>query len=68
VVAPSIMVGFADNWVFPTLGVHGYGWSPFILNEDEFRRIHGNDERISLDNVGAGAGSYTEMLLAVAAA
>jgi acetylornithine deacetylase/succinyl-diaminopimelate desuccinylase-like protein len=54
--------------VFPSLGVHGYGWSPFILYEDEFRRIHGNDERISLDNVGAGAGSYTEMLLAVAAA
>ena len=68
-VAPSIKVGFTDNWVFRTMGVHGYGgWSPFILDEDEFRRIHGNDEWISLDNVRAGSGSYTEMLLAVAAA
>jgi acetylornithine deacetylase/succinyl-diaminopimelate desuccinylase-like protein len=31
-------------------------------------RIHGNDERISLDNVRAGARAYTELLLAVAAA
>ena len=68
VVAPGIMVAFTDNWVFRTLGVHGYGWSPFVLDDDEFRRIHGNDERVSLDNVRAGARSYTEMLLAVAAA
>jgi acetylornithine deacetylase/succinyl-diaminopimelate desuccinylase-like protein len=68
VVAPSIMVAFTDNWVFRTLGVHGYGWSPFVLDADESRRIHGNDERVSLDNVRAGVRSYTEMLLAVAAA
>jgi acetylornithine deacetylase/succinyl-diaminopimelate desuccinylase-like protein len=68
VVAPSIMVAFTDNWVFRTLGMHGYGWSPFVLDDDEFRRVHGNDERVSLDNVRAGARAYTEMLLAVAAA
>jgi acetylornithine deacetylase/succinyl-diaminopimelate desuccinylase-like protein len=68
VVAPGILVAFTDNWVFRTLGLHGYGWSPFILDADGFRRIHGNDERISLDNVRAGARAYTEMLLAVAAA
>jgi acetylornithine deacetylase/succinyl-diaminopimelate desuccinylase-like protein len=68
VVAPSILVGFTDNWVFRTLGLHGYGWSPFVLDGEELRRIHGNDERISLDNLRAGARSYAEMLLAVAAA
>jgi carboxypeptidase PM20D1 len=68
VVAPGIMVAFTDNWVFRTLGMHGYGWSPFVLDDDEVRRIHGNDERVSLDNVRAGARAYTEMLLAVAAA
>jgi len=68
VVAPAIMVGFTDNWVFRGLGLHGYGWSPFVLDEDGFMRIHGNDERISLDNVRAGARSYTELLLAVAGA
>jgi acetylornithine deacetylase/succinyl-diaminopimelate desuccinylase-like protein len=68
VVAPGLMVAFTDNWVFRTLGLHGYGFSPFLLDDGEFRRIHGNDERISLDNVRAGARAYTEMLLAVAAA
>ena len=68
VVAPGILVAFTDNWVFRTLGLHAYGWSPFLLDEDGFRRIHGNDERISLDNVRGGVRAYTEMLLAVAAA
>jgi len=68
VVAPGVMVAFTDNWVFRTLGIHGYGWSPFVLDEDGFRRIHGNDERISLENVREGVRAYTEMLLSVAAA
>ena len=68
VVAPGVMVAFTDNWVFRTLGIHGYGWSPFVLDEDGFRRIHGNDERISLENVREGVRAYAEMLLSVAAA
>jgi acetylornithine deacetylase/succinyl-diaminopimelate desuccinylase-like protein len=54
--------------LFRTLGLHGYGFSPFLLDDGEFRCIHGTDERISLDNLRAGVRSYTEMLLAVAAA
>jgi len=68
VVAPSILTGFTDNWFFRRAGLQGYGWSPFVLDAGEYRRIHGNDERISLDNVRAGVRAYTEMLLAVAAA
>jgi acetylornithine deacetylase/succinyl-diaminopimelate desuccinylase-like protein len=67
-VAPAILTGFTDNWVFRGLGLQGYGWSPFVLDAGEYRRIHGNDERISLDNVRAGARAYTEMLLGIAAA
>jgi acetylornithine deacetylase/succinyl-diaminopimelate desuccinylase-like protein len=68
VVVPQVMVGFTDNWIFRRCGLHGYGWSPFVLDEGEIRRIHGNDERVSLDNVRAGVRSYTEMLLAAAGA
>ena len=68
VVVPEIMVGFTDSWVFRRCGLHGYGWSPMVLDEGELSRIHGNDERVSLDNVRAGARSYTELLLAMAAA
>jgi acetylornithine deacetylase/succinyl-diaminopimelate desuccinylase-like protein len=68
VVAPAILVAFTDNWVFREIGLHGYGWSPFVVDDEETRRIHGNDERISLDNIRAGVRAYTEMLLTVAAA
>ncbi|HEV8438362.1 MAG TPA: M20/M25/M40 family metallo-hydrolase [Methylomirabilota bacterium] len=68
VVVPEILVGFTDNWVFRRCGLHGYGWSPFVLAEDEIRRVHGNDERLSLENITAGVRSYTEMLLTMAAA
>jgi acetylornithine deacetylase/succinyl-diaminopimelate desuccinylase-like protein len=68
VVAPQILVAFTDNWVFRRMGLQGYGFSPFILDEDEWRRLHGNDERISLENIEQGARTYTELLLAVAGA
>jgi acetylornithine deacetylase/succinyl-diaminopimelate desuccinylase-like protein len=68
VVAPEILVAFTDNWVFRRMGMQAYGWSPFILDEEEWGRVHGNDERISLDNVRAGARAYTELLLQVAGA
>ena len=68
VIAPAILTGFTDNWVFRGLGLAGYGWSPFVLDGGEYGRVHGNDERISLDNVRAGARSYAELLLTMAAA
>ena len=68
VVVPLVLAGFTDNWVFRRCGLHGDGWSPFVLDEDEIRRINGNDERVSLENVEAGVRSYTEMLLAIAGA
>ena len=68
VVAPDVLVGFTDNWVFRNCGLHGYGFSPFILEESEWRRVHGNDERISLENLREGVRCHTEVLLEMAAA
>jgi acetylornithine deacetylase/succinyl-diaminopimelate desuccinylase-like protein len=68
VVAPEILVAFTDNWVFRRMGLQGYGWSPFILDDGEWSRVHGNDERISVENVEQGARAYTELLLAIAGA
>jgi acetylornithine deacetylase/succinyl-diaminopimelate desuccinylase-like protein len=68
VVTPYILTGFTDNWTFRSAGLQAYGFSPFVLTEDDLRRVHGNDERISLANLRAGVRSYTEMLLAMASA
>jgi acetylornithine deacetylase/succinyl-diaminopimelate desuccinylase-like protein len=66
VVVPMILVAFTDNWVFRHCGLHGYGFSPFVFDEPELQRIHGNDERISLENLREGVRAYTEMLVDVA--
>ena len=68
VVAPMILVAFTDNWVFRRCGLHAYGFSPFVIDEAELQRIHGNDERISLENLREGVRVYTEMLRDVAGA
>jgi acetylornithine deacetylase/succinyl-diaminopimelate desuccinylase-like protein len=67
VVAPSLSAAFTDNWVFRHCGLEAYGWTPFVLDTREWRGMHGNDERISLENLYGGVRAYTEMLLAVAA-
>jgi acetylornithine deacetylase/succinyl-diaminopimelate desuccinylase-like protein len=68
VVAPEILVAFTDSWVFRRMGLQAYGWSPFILDDEEWSRVHGNDERISLENLREGARAYTELLVQIAGA
>ena len=66
---PTILVAFTDNWVFRELRAARLRLEPVRAGRRaRSRRIHGNDERISLDNMRAGVRAYTEMLLAVAAA
>jgi acetylornithine deacetylase/succinyl-diaminopimelate desuccinylase-like protein len=62
-VTPAILTGFSDCWVFRRYGLASYGFSPFVLDEGELFRVHGIDERISLENVRAGVRAYTELLL-----
>ncbi len=53
-VVPNILSGFTDSHYFRDLGIHCYGFMPFLLVDDELRRIHGNDERISVENMERG--------------
>ena len=53
-VVPNILSGFTDSHYFRDLGIHCYGFMPFLLIDDDLRRIHGNDERISEENMKRG--------------
>jgi acetylornithine deacetylase/succinyl-diaminopimelate desuccinylase-like protein len=64
-VTPAVLTGSSDSWVFRRTGLHSYGFSPFVLDEGELFRIHGVDERISLENIRAGVRAYTELVLAL---
>ncbi len=53
-VVPWITTGFTDSRVPRRLGVPSYGFIPALLEPGELARLHGNDERISLDNLAFG--------------
>jgi acetylornithine deacetylase/succinyl-diaminopimelate desuccinylase-like protein len=47
-VLPSVIAGFTDSHYFRGLGILSYGFAPFAQPPEERRRIHGNDERVSV--------------------
>ncbi len=53
-VVPSIIPGFTDSHYFREQGIASYGFVPFVLSEDDEKTVHGNNERVSLDNLRAG--------------
>lgn len=55
-VVPSVASGFTDSHFFRDMGIIAYGYHPIVVPVEEFTRVHGNDERLSLDNIKASAG------------
>lgn len=58
-VLPCITTGATDLRYFRDLGIPAYGFFPITLSNDDFLRMHGKNERISVDNVHEGLqGTY----------
>jgi acetylornithine deacetylase/succinyl-diaminopimelate desuccinylase-like protein len=55
VVVPSVSTGFTDSRVFRRRGVQAYGFVPVLTGPEDAGRVHGNDERVSTDNLRLGA-------------
>jgi acetylornithine deacetylase/succinyl-diaminopimelate desuccinylase-like protein len=62
-VVPSVASGFTDSHFFRDMDILAYGYHPIVVPVEDFSRIHGNDERLSLDNIRLG----TRMILNVVA-
>jgi len=54
VVTTPPLAGFTDSHYFRRIGIVSYGLSPFPLDQAESRGVHGNDERVSLDDLTFG--------------
>ena len=54
VVVPTVGTGFTDSRIFRRHGVTAYGFVPALNGPAEQGRVHGNDERISIDNLTLG--------------
>jgi acetylornithine deacetylase/succinyl-diaminopimelate desuccinylase-like protein len=59
---PYISAGFTDSRVFRQRGVVAYGLMPALLEPSDVAAIHGNNERISVENLRLG----TQVLFEVA--
>jgi acetylornithine deacetylase/succinyl-diaminopimelate desuccinylase-like protein len=53
-VAPYLTPGATDSRFFRAAGMKAYGFMPVLLTDGELGRIHGIDERISIENLRRG--------------
>jgi len=51
---PLLSVGFTDSIYARPLGVHAYGYVPFVVDGEELATMHGADERVSSENIREG--------------
>jgi acetylornithine deacetylase/succinyl-diaminopimelate desuccinylase-like protein len=62
-IIPSVSTGFTDSHFFRDLGIVSYGFAPFLYETDEHTGVHGNNERLSIDNLVSGTEVMTDFLL-----
>ena len=53
-VLPYMSTGFSDSWELRMRNVQAYGLVPFPLSEEDFSRVHGDNERIPVDSFRKG--------------
>lgn len=53
-IIPGVSSGFTDSHFFRDLGIDAYGFSPVLIPAEDDGGVHGNNERISIDNIKMG--------------
>ena len=66
-IVPAVSTGFTDSHFFRDLGLACYGFAPFLVPASEEGGVHGNNERISIENVRRGTAMMLELVREVAA-
>jgi acetylornithine deacetylase/succinyl-diaminopimelate desuccinylase-like protein len=59
---PQVQGGFTDSHFFRDLGIVSYGYAPTAPPQADMGGVHGNDERISVENVRRGVVMTLEIL------
>jgi len=61
-IVPAVSTGFTDSHFFRDRGIASYGYAPFLIPESDESGVHGNNERISLENVRVGTQMMYEIV------
>lgn len=59
---PQVLGGFTDSHFFRDLGIVSYGYSPMAPPRADMSGLHGNNERISVENVRRGTAMMLRIL------
>ena len=62
-VIPTMLTSSTDSAKFRPLGITAYGFEPFKLDDVELERSHGDDERVSVENLGFALKFFYEVIL-----
>lgn len=62
-----LLYAFTDCHFFREKGIPCYGFMPFKFNGSDIATVHGNDERISVQNIKDGTQMMTEIVTKLAA-
>ena len=54
-VVPTLLTSWTESALLRPLGIQAYGFDPLALDDHEAGLSHGDDERVSLENVQRGA-------------
>ena len=53
-ITTPMLAGYTDSYYYRAIGIGAYGISPFRLSEVDARTVHGNDERVTVENLRFG--------------
>lgn len=61
-ITPAVSTGFTDSHFFRDLGIVSYGFDPTIVPGEIEGGVHGNNERVPVDNIKTGVGMLLEIV------
>jgi acetylornithine deacetylase/succinyl-diaminopimelate desuccinylase-like protein len=64
-VIPSVSTGFTDSHFFREIGINSYGFNPAMIPVADSPGVHGNNERVSVENVRRGTQMMYEIVESV---
>jgi acetylornithine deacetylase/succinyl-diaminopimelate desuccinylase-like protein/endonuclease/exonuclease/phosphatase family metal-dependent hydrolase len=62
VVTTKMLSGYTESQLYRQLGIIAYGWAPIYTMTEDDEGVHGNNERISVQNVRQGTREFYEIV------
>jgi len=64
-ITTRLLSGYTESQLYRQLGIICYGWSPIATTNEENQGVHGNNERITVENVRQGTQEMYEVVTAL---